>query len=260
MGYIRVASFTEANSTRNDWSLCVKVVDSFWDMPPSKMHKQMTYNVILADSQGYIVLAVCRRRDICRRLCGVLVRGICFVISGFTVKPGHNIINNDLQIVIEPYTKVEFIRDIIIIAEKIFTPLRDLAESTTFDSSLINVVGLVTSVTGLKDVLSDQELLYRFSLSIVDQWGSPFHCCLFGTPAYWASVSYTMLEHKHDAIVALCWVKMKKMADGKITFVSHHDLSWAIFNYNSQAVVDFRNELKQACAAMLGYDNASPET
>ncbi|KAI9072002.1 hypothetical protein K1719_046035 [Acacia pycnantha] len=56
MGSVRVASFSELNESRCDWSILVKVVDSFWDIPPTKMHKQMMFNVILADcQQGYMV-------------------------------------------------------------------------------------------------------------------------------------------------------------------------------------------------------------
>ncbi|KAI9084942.1 hypothetical protein K1719_033115 [Acacia pycnantha] len=162
MGSVRVASFSELNESRCDWSILVKVVDSFWDIPPTKMHKQMMFNVILADCQGFIALAVCRHRDVIRRLYGVLIPGFCFLITRFSVQPGPNIINYDLKLMIEPYTKVEFVRDVIRAPDKIFKPLRSLA------SSSIYVVGLVTSVSGLTDVVVDKEILYRLDFEIVD--------------------------------------------------------------------------------------------
>ncbi|KAI9092231.1 hypothetical protein K1719_027731 [Acacia pycnantha] len=132
MGTIRVASFSELNESRCDWSILVKVVESFWDIPPTKMHKQMMFNVVLADCQGFIALAVCHRRDVIRRLYGVLILGFCFLITRFSVQPGPNILNYDLKLMIEPYTKVEFVRDVIRAPDKIFKPLRSLASSAIF--------------------------------------------------------------------------------------------------------------------------------
>ncbi|KAK4259856.1 hypothetical protein QN277_006146 [Acacia crassicarpa] len=225
MSMTTVTSLLQLDCTSNNWIICVKVVGNFWDIPSMKKHRQITFNAVLADSEGYIALAIMRRRDVIRRLCGVLVPGFCFLLKKFSVEEGANIINPDLKIVIEEFTQIEYVFGIIQTPETIFQPLLPIAATTICETTLKNVVGLVTCVYPLNDVKIDGETHYQLNFEIMDESGNPFHCCFRGTPAFWAAVSYSIIDDKDDIVVALLWVKMIRLSDGQILFQSHCDLS-----------------------------------
>ncbi|KAI9118993.1 hypothetical protein K1719_009668 [Acacia pycnantha] len=256
----RVTSFFQLDSSSTNWSICVKVIGTFWEIPPSRRHKQITFNVVLADTQGYVALALIRRRDMIRRLGCVMLPGFCFIISRFTVQSSTNIINSDLKLVMEPFTKVEFVRQVIRTPDIIFQPLLALAATSLTQSTLINVVGLVCAVYDLTDVVINSEIYYQFRLEIMDESGNPFHVCFRGSPAFWAAVNYSRLLDKQDSIVALLFVKMIRLSEGDILFISHNDASVAIFNYDHPAVVEFRFNLNRIVAAEFPYANDSPTT
>ncbi|KAI9116887.1 hypothetical protein K1719_011886 [Acacia pycnantha] len=188
MSLSRVTSFLQLDCKLNNQSICVKVVENFWDIPPTRCHRPITFNDVLADANGYIALAMMRRRDMMRRLCGVLVP---------------------------------------------------------------DVVGLVTSVYPLTDVVIDGETIYQLTFEIMDERG---------TPAFWASVSYSKLIDKEDVVVALLWVNMRRLSDREIVFQSHCDMSQAMFNYNHPDVVDFRVGLNLLAKAEINEDDDSDET
>ncbi|KAI9121428.1 hypothetical protein K1719_008461 [Acacia pycnantha] len=235
-----VVSFLGCDARSINWSICVKVIGHFWDIPPMTKHRHMTYNAVLADAEGYLALAILRKRDMIRTLSGVLTTGFCFILTNFCVERGPNVINPDMKIVLENFTKVDIVRDIIVTPDTVFQPLLHFASTTFTTSTLINVVGRVTSVYGMADIVVHGENEKQFNFEIMDERGSA---------AFWALDSYSQVRNKDDVVVALLWVEMKRLSDGDILFSSHCDLSKAHFNYHHRAVFDFRNKLNPAVAS-----------
>ncbi|KAI9128736.1 hypothetical protein K1719_000219 [Acacia pycnantha] len=120
---------------------------------------------------------------------------------------------------------------------------------------MMNVVGLVTNVSKLDDVIDEGEIIYQLNFQIMDECGNSFHCCFRGTPAFWANVSYSKVLNKEDVVVALLFVNMIRTRDGEIIFLSHCDLSEAIFNHNHPAIVNFRHWLARESKVNLIDDN-----
>ncbi|KAI9084099.1 hypothetical protein K1719_033955 [Acacia pycnantha] len=168
----RVVSFLQCDSRSNNWSICIKVIGFFWDIPSTRMHRQITYNVVLTD------------------------------------------------------------------AEVIFCFLESYVECTVINKCPVcNVVGLVTRVYSMTDVVVNGETENQFNFEIMDERGSS---------AFWAWDSYSRVLDKDDVVVALLWVKMKRLSDGEdILFSSHCELSKAHFNYDHPAVIDFRLKLNE---------------
>ncbi|KAI9090363.1 hypothetical protein K1719_028698 [Acacia pycnantha] len=118
-----------------------KVITKFWDIPLESSHLHMTYNVVLADSKGYIVLAMVRRpADMIRKFCSVLVPGYTFGFRRFTIKVGPNIINPDLKIIMEPFTGLELLANVIKTPPILFQPLNVLAATTYHEPCLIIMI------------------------------------------------------------------------------------------------------------------------
>ncbi|KAI9113959.1 hypothetical protein K1719_015210 [Acacia pycnantha] len=55
MSLLRVTSFLQLDCRRNTQSICVKVVENFWDIPATRSHRPITFNVVLADANVYVV-------------------------------------------------------------------------------------------------------------------------------------------------------------------------------------------------------------
>ncbi|KAI9087264.1 hypothetical protein K1719_030734 [Acacia pycnantha] len=241
-----VVSFLGCDARSINWSICVK---------------------------GYVALAILRKRDMIRRLSGVLTTGFCFILRKFCVERGPNLINLNMKIVLESFTEVELVRDIIVTPDTVFQPLLSFAATTFTESTLISntfsfvnllhvfcilgitsnsfadVVGQVTSVYGMADIVVHGENENQFNFEIMDKRGSA---------AFWALDSYSRVRNKDDVVVELLWVEMKRLSDGDILFSSHCDLSKAHFNYHHRAVIDFRSKLNHAVASQ--EDDSSDST
>ncbi|KAI9096829.1 hypothetical protein K1719_025812 [Acacia pycnantha] len=114
------------------------------------------------------------------------------------------------------------------------------------EPTLINTIGLVTSVSKLTDKMDDGETIYQFTFELMDKWGSA---------AFSAWVSYSKVVNKDDVVVAIFYVKMIKTGDGQTIFLSHCDLSKVVFNYCHSSVVDFHFKLTRLSAAHLTPEN-----
>ncbi|KAI9112817.1 hypothetical protein K1719_016134 [Acacia pycnantha] len=248
----RVVSLLQCDYRSNNWSTCVKVIGHFWDIPSQRRHKHLTYNAVITDAEGYVALAVVRRRDLIRRFAGVLTTGLCFILRKFSVERGKILINPDMTVVLDTFTQVELVGDIITTPGTMFQPLLPFAATTFTEPSLINVIGLVTSVYGMADIVVDGETESQFNFEIMDESGNAFYCCFRGSAAFWALDSYSRVGDKDDVVVALFWVKMTRLSDGDILFSSHCELSKARFNYNHPAIFAFRSSLDRAVADNVG--------
>ena len=131
--------------------------------------------------QGYIALAVLRKRDVIRRLAGILIPDFYFILRKFNVERGPNLINQDMKIVLDTCTQLQLLPDIIITPDRVFQPLLPFADTTFTQSTLISttfylsphsflfsnpwitfkciedVVGLVTSVYPMAEIVVHNE-------------------------------------------------------------------------------------------------------
>ncbi|KAI9078626.1 hypothetical protein K1719_039375 [Acacia pycnantha] len=47
----RVVSLLQCDCRSNNWSICVKLVGHFWDIPSQRRHKHLSYNAVITDAE-----------------------------------------------------------------------------------------------------------------------------------------------------------------------------------------------------------------